>query len=198
MAETVRAFVAADLPPEVVTELARLVSALAEERVRGLRTVRPEGVHLTLKFLGGVPHGEVPALSSAISSVVRRYRPFTLKVEGFGAYPGNHSPRVLWAGVSGPDQLVRLRGDIEESLTSLGFAADSRRWSPHLTLARIRDGTSKRDRQTAWNALSSLRPISQETTVSSVSLVASRLTPRGAVYSTLETFEMAQNIDSHS
>ena len=198
MTDTVRAFVAADLPPEVVTELARLVSDLAETRVRGLRTVRPEGVHLTLKFLGGVPMREVPALSSAISSVVRRHRPFTLQIGGFGAYPGDRAPRVLWAGVSSPDELVRLRGGIEESMASLGFAADSRRWSPHLTLARIRDGTSKRDRHMAWKALTNLEPISQETTVSSVSLVASRLTPRGAVYSTLETFRMAQNINSHS
>ena len=198
MAETVRAFVAADLSPEIVTELARLVSALAETRVRGLRTVRPEGVHLTLKFLGNVPRSDTPTVASAISSVVGQFRPITVEIGGFGAYPGDHAPRVLWAGISGADELVRLRGDIEESMTSQGFAADSRRWSPHLTLGRIRDGTSKRDRQMAWKALSNLEPISQKTTVSSVSLVASRLTPKGAVYSTLETFKMAQNIDSHS
>ena len=198
MEETVRAFVAADLLPEVVNELARVVSALAGARVRGLRPVRPEGVHLTLKFLGSVPQSEVPAVTSAISSVVKQHRPFTLHIGGFGAYPGDHSPRVLWAGVSGTEALLRLRADIEESLTSLGFAADSRRWSPHLTLARIRDGTSKRDRRLAWDALVSLEPVARTTKVSSVSLVASRLTPKGAVYSTIETFEMAQNIDSYS
>ncbi len=191
MVETVRAFVAADLPPEVVNELARLVSALAEARVRGLRPVRPEGVHLTLKFLGSVPQSEVPAVTSAISSVVKQHRPFALDIGGFGAYPGDHSPRVLWAGVSGPKTLLRLRADIEESLTSLGFAADRRLWSPHLTLARIRDGTSKRDRRLAWEALANLEAISRRTAVSSVSLVASRLTAKGAVYGTIGSFKMA-------
>ena len=198
MVETVRAFVAADLPREVIDELARVVSALAGAGIRGLRTVRPEGVHLTLKFLGSVPQSEVPAAASAISSVVRQHRPFTLDIGGFGAYPGDQSPRVLWAGVSGPEALFRLRANVEESLVPLGFAADSRRWSPHLTLARIRDGTSKRDRRLAWKALANLEAISRKTTVSSVSLVASRLTPKGAVYSTVETFKIAQNIDSYS
>ena len=198
MVETVRAFVAADLPREVIDELARVVSALAGARVRGLRTVKPEGVHLTLKFLGSVPKSDIPAVTSAISSVVRQHRPFTLDIGGFGAYPGDHSPRVLWAGVSGPEALLSLRADIEESLTPLGFATDSRQWSPHLTLARIRDGTSKRDRRLAWKALANLEAISRKTTVSSVSLVASRLTPKGAVYSTVETFKIAQNIDSYS
>ena len=198
MEETVRAFVAADLLPEVVNELARVVSALAGARVKGLRPVRPEGVHLTLKFLGSVPLSDIPAVTSALSSVVRQFRPFTVEIGGFGAYPGDHSPRVLWTGVSGPETLFRLRADIEEPLTSLGFPADSCRWSPHLTLARIRDGTSKRDRRLAWDALVSLEPVARTTKVSSVSLVASRLTPKGAVYSTIETFEMAQNIDSYS
>ena len=198
MTETVRAFVAADLRQEVTDELARVVSALGEAGIRGLRPVRPEGVHLTLKFLGNVVRSDIPAAASAISSVVRQHRPFTLDIGGFGAYPGEHSPRVLWAGVSGSEALLSLRADIEESLTSLGVAADSRPWSPHLTLARIRDGTSNRDRRRAWRALSDLEPVSRVTKVSSVSLVASRLTPKGAVYSTIETFEMAQNVSAHS
>ena len=188
--DTVRAFVAADLPPEVRDELARVVSALAGARPRGLRTVRPEGVHLTLKFLGNVQRSEVPAVASAISSVVREHRPFTVEIGGFGAYPGERSPRVLWTGVNSPEALFNLQADIEKSLTSLGFSTDSRPWSPHLTLARIRDGTGKRDRRLAWDSLAGLEPISQWTTISSVSLVASRLTPKGAVYSTIETFEM--------
>lgn len=190
MMDTVRAFVAADLPPEVRDELARIVAALAGARIRGLRTVRPEGLHLTLKFLGNVQRSEVPAVASAISSVVEQFRPITVEIGGFGAYPGERSPRVLWTGVNGPDALFNLQADIEKSLTSLGFSTDSRPWSPHLTLARIRDGTGKRDRRLAWDSLAGLEPISQWTTISSVSLVASRLTPKGAVYSTIETFEM--------
>ena len=198
MTDTVRAFVAADLLPEVRDELARVVSALAGARTRGLRTVRPERVHLTLKFLGNVQQCDIPAVASAISSVVGQFRPITVEIGDFGAYPGERSPRVLWTGVNGPETLFTLRADIEKSLTSLGFSTDSRPWSPHLTLARIRDGTGKRDRRLAWDALVRLEPISQRTTISSVSLVASRLTPKGAFYSIIETFEMTQNIDSHS
>ena len=198
MTDTVRAFIAADLQPEVRDDLARVVSALVRSRVRGLRTVRPEGVHLTLKFLGNVLRSDVPAVASAISSVVGQFRPITVEIGGFGAYPGERSPRVLWTGVNVPQALFRLRASIEESLTPLGFDADSRPWSPHLTLARIRDGTGKRDRRLAWDALAGLEPISRRTTISRVSLVASRLTPKGALYSALETFRMEGHISSYS
>ena len=191
MVETIRAFVAVELQQEVKDELARVISALDRPGFRGLRTVRPEGVHLTLKFLGDVPESTIPAIGLAISQVVEPHRPFTVKVGGFGAYPSDSAPRVLWVGVDGAAVLLSMRGDIDESLSSLGIPIDRRRWSPHLTLARIRDGTKKADRRRVWEEFSGLDPVSRTMTVSAVSLIRNRLTPDGAVYRTLHTVALA-------
>ena len=188
MVETIRAFVAVELEQEITDELARVISALDR---RGVRTVRPEDVHLTLKFLGDVQESNIPAIASAISQVVEPNRPFTVQVGRFGAYPDDSAPRVLWVGVDGAAVLLSMRADIEESLSSLGIPMDRRRWSPHLTLARIRDGTKKADRRRVWEELSGLDPVSQTMTVSAVSLIRSRLTPDGAVYRTLHTVDLA-------
>ncbi len=192
MVETVRAFVAAELQRDVMDELGRVVSTLAGAGVRGLRVVRPEGAHLTLKFLGSVPEGEVGAVGRAVSAAAGRWGPLKLTVGGFGAYPGEHSPRVLWVGVSGPEALFGLRADIEESLVSFGVQRDRRAWSPHITLARIRDGVGRLDRRRCWETLARLEPVFRRTMVSDVSLISSELAPGGAVYRTLGTFAMGR------
>ena len=190
MGETIRAFIAVELQQEITDELARVISALDGLGIRGLRVVRPGGVHLTLKFLGDIPESGVPAITSAMLQVVSRRRPFTVQVGGFGAYPNETAPRVLWVGVDSPAALFSIRADIEESLVSQGIPRDRRRWSPHLTLARIRDGTTRPDRRRAWEQLSGLDPVSRSMAVSTVSLIRSRLTPEGAFYRTLQTVDL--------
>ena len=133
-----RLFTAVDLSPEVQESLARLLDALQPSA--SLRWSRIENLHLTLKFIGEWPEPELGALQEALRGVPRP-APFDTRVSGLGYFPNERAPRVFWAGVQAPDELVRLAGDIEQALAPLGVAAERRPYSPHLTLARIQPGT---------------------------------------------------------
>ena len=192
MSETLRAFLAVQLSDQVKRALADLVQQLHLADVRGLRLARVEGIHLTLKFLGDVPRSQVQAIEDAISKVAVEHSAFTLTLGGAGAFPNRSSPRVLWVGVNGDlDRALSLQRQIEDALTTIGFPRDPRGFSPHLTVARLRDGTSQADRRRAAEALFSTRiPSGLPIEVRSVQLMRSTLHPHGAVYECLASFPL--------
>ena len=187
MNDTIRAFVAIELPEEVKTELGKLLGILRGTRVRGLRLVRLEGIHLTLKFLGNIPMANVEPITVALHKSVGTHSPFKVQLGEVGVFPNRRNPRVLWAGVQeNIEALVSLQSDIDETLTTVGFAKERREFTPHLTLARIREGSSPTDSRTASETLfladfqSGL-----DINVGSVSLIRSTLKPDGAIYESL-------------
>ena len=179
-----RAFIATELPGEVTSALVDLNQRLARLRVKGLRLVRPEGTHLTLKFLGDISDERAQAVLSTVSSAVRAHRTFILRLSAAGAFPDREAPRVLWVGVDGElPRLMALQRQIEFSLEPLGFAQDKREFNPHLTVARIRNGTPLPERLKATQALFAAQTEpGLSFTVESVSLMQSTLLPGGAVY----------------
>ena len=193
MTHTIRAFIAIELSPEVKSALADLVEKLRRAHVPGLRLVRPEGIHLTLKFLGNVPEDQVEPIVAAVSRVAQSHRAIALELGDAGAFPNQDASRVLWVGVEGDLMpLVSLQKQVDAALASLGFARDKRDFSPHLTVARIRDGTSSTDRRQAAEALLSAGiGTGFRIEVSSVSLIQSTLLPDGAVYDRLATMPLA-------
>ena len=135
-----RVFCAIELPAEVraraADHIARLREAVPEVRASWERT---EKLHITLKFLGEIAADRVEALSGAASRAAQTMRPFTLAVEGAGAFPPHGSPRILWLGVKDASpSLAVLQKRLEEECATAGFAREERAFHPHLTLARIR------------------------------------------------------------
>ncbi len=187
MSETIRAFIAVELPEEVKAELGKLIEHLRRSGARGLRLVRVEGIHLTLKFLGDVPKARVEPITDALRRAVERHSPFKTQLGEVGVFPDRRNPRVLWAGLQGDlEPLKALQRDVEEALARIGFAREPRAFSPHLTLARLQDGASPTDRRTAAEALflADFRA-GLDINVESASLIQSILKPGGAVYETL-------------
>ena len=186
--ERVRCFVAIELPDEARQSLAVLVAGLREAEVRGLRPVNPDGVHLTLKFLGDVPTSQLDAVSAALEGAATDAHPFDLELRGVGGFPNLRRPRVLWVGVGRDlEALQRLYEAVEEALAPLGFPPEGRAFTPHLTLARLRDGTSPQERARAAGQLTSLAwAEGAAVPVGGVSLMRSTLRPGGAVYSRLQ------------
>ena len=182
MSETLRAFVAVELPPEVKDTLSHVVRFLDGRRIGGLRTVDPATAHLTLKFLGNVPASQVAAIEDALVDAASRAMPLRLRLDGTGTFPGRGAPRVLWMGLAGDTEgLAALRSRIEEALHPLGFASEGRPFHPHLTLARLGDRGTRADRDRAAEALSSA-PFEPGLTfaVEAVSLMRSILRREGA------------------
>jgi RNA 2',3'-cyclic 3'-phosphodiesterase len=134
----VRAFIAIELPESVKSFLVKIS---AELKLCGgpVKWVRPEGIHLTLKFLGTLPSDLLPRIQEAALPLFRKQKPTQLHVSGLGAFPGLRRPRVVWAGLEDPAGVLSpLVNSLETGLEPLGFPKENRPFNPHLTLGRFK------------------------------------------------------------
>ena len=141
----IRAFIAVELPGELREEVARFQEELTSADA-DVKWVEPANLHLTLKFLGNILDGQLPSLTEALRQACASLSPFTLTLEGIGAFPKTTAPRVLWVGVGeGKGELEKLAGQVEEACSRMGFAAEERPFSAHLTIGRTRstDGIAR-------------------------------------------------------
>ena len=173
-----RVFVAVDLPENLKGEL-RVRQEKLKGAAQGGRWVRPEGIHLTLKFLGEISEEQTGQVTQALSQVPR-FEAFSVEVKGFGFFPNSRRPRVLWVGVEGGDPLAALAAQVEKSLQAVGFPSEDRPFKPHLTLARFRIPQPQPSLAKELSAVHS--PSLGRITVSQFSLIESRLNPQGAEY----------------
>ncbi len=152
-----RTFLAVELPEEIQQALSRPLDGLASLG-RLVRLNPPDRVHLTLHFLGDVEVAQVENLRRGIEPVARAQTRFSVEVFGVGAFPSMARPRILWAGIGGPDRdrLIALQAALARPLREAGVALEDRVFSPHLTLGRLRDAPSAAQRaglrrwQTDW------------------------------------------------
>lgn len=175
-----RLFIAINLPPDLRQ---RLWEAAEPLRTAGypVRWVAPDGVHLTLKFLGEVKPDREPQVVAAIGLAVQGAKRFTLSVGGFGAFPSLSRPRVVWAGCEPVPALELLQHRVEQELERLGFPLEGRAFHPHLTLGRAqRDARAGafRDLEDRMDGLT----FTGESMVESVDLMESQLARDGARY----------------
>lgn len=146
---------------------------------------RPEGVHLTLKFLGEVDAATVDSLGAALDDVVKGSRPFTLEVRGTGVFPTPKAPRVVWLGLQGGvEALAALYEKVEAVCEGLGFKREGRPFKPHVTLGRVK---SLRGRESLMKALAGFEKVELGTIkADAVSVMKSELRPSGAVYTEMK------------
>jgi RNA 2',3'-cyclic 3'-phosphodiesterase len=184
----IRAFVAVTLDTKVVDKIAA-ASAQLKPQIADVRWVTPANFHLTLKFLGGIDETMVEPIGAAIRKQIRLFQRFTINAKGLGVFPSPKRPRVLWVGLTG-DRLLLLASRVESALQPLGFAPESRKFTPHLTIGRWREvdrAPKSLGRQLEiWEAHDF--GISH---VESVKLIQSVLKPEGASYSNLITVPLS-------
>lgn len=140
--KVVRSFIAIELPKTVKSALAELQIEF-KKCGTDVRWVKPDNIHLTLKFLGSIDEKNVDNIVEIIKEICNRYNMFTLEVKGIGVFPNIRSPRVLWVSINGNSVLAELQREIEDGMASLGFESESRRFTPHLTLGRFRSSIGK-------------------------------------------------------
>lgn len=186
--EMIRTFIAVELSAEVKAVLVRAQETLKRAPSgRLVRWVSPDGIHLTLKFLGDVSPSRVDEISHVLTQTCRPFKPFELSLSHTGFFPDAHRLRVVWVGMSGAvEQLGGLQRSVEDGLSSLGFPPEGRGFQPHLTLGRVRDLARSAEREElAKRVLAAQVDEQARMLVREVHLIRSDLRPSGAVYTTL-------------
>jgi len=183
--QTIRSFIAVELPDDIRKGLKRIQAEMGLDRDSFVKCVSPQGIHLTLKFLGGVPPQKIKDIVTVMEAASQGVKPFELQINEIGAFPNFRRPRVLWVGIKGDvDKLVAWQQRLDTGLVPLGFAKENRPFTPHLTLARLRETCSPEDRLRLGEMVGKSQvQVDYKFTVNILSLMKSQLMPSGAVYS---------------
>jgi 2'-5' RNA ligase len=184
---TIRAFLAMDPPPEVLRRIADIQEVLKKTLRGSISWVRPEGIHLTLKFFGDIAAEDLQPISEVISGQAAGTRPLHLNIKGLGVFPGIRRPRVLWLGVGGEvARLIALQRVLDQGFETCGIKQEERPFRAHLTLARIKSpqGLSGLDKVLEEKEAESAGPFEAKGLI----LFKSDLTPKGAIYTVLADF----------
>lgn len=195
--EELRIFVACEIPDEWKQALGQAGRALSKSGLSRLRWVRPEGIHLTLKFLGDVGRHLLPDIHGAMLAAGAARTPFELHLRGLGSFGGRGRIRVVWAGIEGDLAALRaLQARMDDELDALGFARETRPFSPHLTLARVPENAAADIGVQVASALRQVGlPEPAPFTVEKLSLMRSQLGPGGASYTQLATAPLRRGSD---
>lgn len=186
----IRTFIAAKLDETLIQEISHLQSTLREAPGgRAVTWVRPESIHLTFKFLGDIEEVRLPDIYEAVQQACSRQQTFTILVSGLGCFPHINRPRVIWVGLQDDQHRAqRLQQDIEDELARRNYPREDRPFQPHLTLGRVRSSAQSSEVEAIGKTIAT-HPIGQLgiLQVAQVHVIASSLTPSGAVYRTLST-----------
>lgn len=177
-----RLFIAIELSSEARAELERVQSQLKHRGFSELSYTKPEQLHLTLKFLGEIDEQKAGILISCLNTVALANEPFSLCLAATGFFPERGTPRVVWVSVEGPAEpgaLLKVWRDSEKECIRAGFPAEDRPFSPHITLARVKDqfGAKRLPK-----VLSEVSVAKIEMKIEDVKLFQSVLKPTGAVH----------------
>ena len=185
--QQIRSFIAVELPEEVRSALHRLQAELTLPQYSFVKCVASESIHVTLKFLGNISPQKVAEITRVMEQASQGVSPFQLQISDVGAFPNMRQPRVLWVGIKGElDKLTAWQKRIDDGLVPLGFVKETRPFTPHLTLARVRENCSPGDRRDLGELVMKTHvEVDYKVAVNSLSLMRSQLLPGGAVYSRL-------------
>lgn len=186
MEEKIRTFIAIELPETVRDYLYAVGLAVGQQLpANSVRWVKPEQMHLTLRFLGDTAVSQISPLTQALQTELANQAGFSLKLSQLGAFPNRERPRVIWVGVGG--EMVRLRAvqdGVETAVSQIGLPPDKRKFKPHLTIGRVKQHDKVKGKK--WGG----RVESLGFEVTAVSLIQSTLTPKGSLYKTLAEIEL--------
>ena len=189
-----RAFVAIELPAGVKGELSRLQTLLRQATTCPAKWVSPEGIHLTLCFLGEISPSQLEAVKGVMTEACREISSFSLETANAGAFPSLNQPQTVWIGLKGDlDILSSLYKRLEDGLRATGYKPEGCPFKPHLTLARVRDEATPADRRNLGEAIiNAAVGVPSRFEVTEVSLMKSELRPSGAVYTCLHSTKLGR------
>ncbi len=180
-----RAFISADIGAK--PELVELEEALRRSRAP-LKLVEPANIHITLKFLGDTEEELTDDITNIMQKCVAGIPPFKLKLSNIGAFPNSNYIKVIWVGLANPDHLITIAKRLNQELSALGFKAERRGFSPHLTLARVK---SRRGREALQKILNDYEGHEfGEVDINCIRLKKSDLTREGPIYTIVKEIDL--------
>ena len=185
MSDSIRCFLAFDIENEVVLNRLANAQRLLLETGAEVKLVEPQNIHITVRFLGNITLATAENIFKEMNKI--QFAQFRVQIKGVGAFPNPSYAKVIWAGITeGAVQLKSIFSQLEPRLRGLGFTPDSKGFSPHLTIARIRSGRNKAQlaQFISKNANYEFGTINAKC----LRLKKSDLTSKGPVYSTLKEY----------
>lgn len=183
-----RTFVAIQINEDIRNQLVKTQEKLVETGA-DLKLVEPQNIHLTLRFLGDVHKERLSDIRDAIHDAKDIVGPFTLQVSGLGVFPNPNYMRVIWARVSdGRNPTTALRQKLDKNLADINHPSDNKKFTPHLTIARVKSGKAKEKLQEKLTRMSGKKFGTCQ--IDDIELKKSKLTPEGPIYSTIKNFEL--------
>jgi 2'-5' RNA ligase len=182
MSGTIRSFFSFDIEDETIVRRLAEAQGMLVNTGAHLKQVKPQNIHLTVRFLGDISPPMVDAIYEEMKQIP--FTPFTIELRGLGAFPKLSYPRVVWAGIrKGADKLTDVFEQLEPRLRGLGFKPDNKGFSPHLTIARVKTGRNKAQLIKLIQELEDYEfgAVKAEC----LRLKKSVLTPQGPIYTTL-------------
>jgi 2'-5' RNA ligase len=175
----IRTFICIEIPQSIKDRINRLQEILRQIDAQ-ISWTKPSNIHLTLKFLGGIEASRIERVKKALERAASGIGPFEVEVSGSGCFPSARSPRVLWVGFSNvPERLQHLYSNIEDELARGGFEREKRKFSPHLTIGRMR---TPHNAARVAEALIASGFESEAFIATEVILMRSDLKPTGSIY----------------
>lgn len=197
----VRAFVAANVSLSARDVLAGVIHRLQEQEVSGVRWIRPDVVHLTLKFLGDIDPTLVGSILQALGRACQGMGSLHLVLSGVGVFPNLADPRILWVGLNGDLELLRkLQRWVHQEVSAVGnFPTEGRPFSPHLTIGRLLNSVSSAERRRVGKAATQISlDADVDWKVEEVNLMSSTLSPSGARYKVLGSRRLSSGFESET
>jgi 2'-5' RNA ligase len=190
-----RLFVAIDIPAETREALASLIAGL-KPKCPSARWVRPEAMHITLKFIGHTAPENLSAIRDALAKA-RSAKPIEMHFRSLGFFPNEKRPRVFWCGVQASSSAATLAADLDHGLSKLGIASETRPFTPHLTLARFKEGDDRGEQSGCAVEIANVARETQATDFGSLRasefhLFESTTKPTSAEYTKLSTFHFTE------
>ncbi len=187
----IRTFIAINMTNEIKELLGKIQIELKKAEA-DVKWVAPEGMHLTLKFLGNIFIGQLESVCQMVLEATSNFNQFQLSLSSLGAFPNLSSPKVVWVGIDkGKEECIQLAKQIDNNLNRLGFPVESKEFFPHLTLGRVK---SPRGRNELLKSITTLKTKSfGQMSVTKVEVMGSQLTPKGSIYTTLRQLELIKN-----
>ena len=182
-----RTFIAVELPQNLKDKIDKLQQPLKKTDAY-VSWVKPGNVHATLKFLGEIPEERLDDIHQGVKNAVQGMAKFTLNLKGLGTFPDMRRPRVIWIGVDkGKDNLAQMNERIEEELYKLNFPKEERKFSPHLTIGRVK---SPKNIQELMELVKKTDFETEDAEIKEVVIMKSKLLPTGAEYTPMRKISL--------